>query len=234
MLEDLWSRISSAQPPLSWEISVLLALVALAVTWTPAGYRVVRHVVTLMHEAGHASAAVLCGRRLTGIRLHSDTSGVTLSRGRPRGPGMVLTLLAGYPAPALVGLLGAMIVSSGHAAACLWAVVALCVLMLALIRNLYGAVVVLVIGISVGTLSWLAPGAVISVAAHLVVWSLLLAAPRAVVELGRRRRRGARGSDADQLAGITGLPAGVWVAVFWLACVAPLAYAVYRLIPVAS
>ena len=44
-----------------------------------------------MHEAGHALTAVLTGRRLTGIRLHSDTSGLTLSTGRPSGPGMVAT-----------------------------------------------------------------------------------------------------------------------------------------------
>lgn len=41
---------------------------------------------------------------LRGIRLHSDTSGVTVSRGKRTGPGMVLTTLAGYPAPAVLGL----------------------------------------------------------------------------------------------------------------------------------
>ena len=37
--------------------------------------------VTIAHEGGHAVAALLTGRRLRGIRLHSDTSGLTLSAG---------------------------------------------------------------------------------------------------------------------------------------------------------
>ena len=46
--------------------------------------------------------AVVCGRRLRGIRLHSDTSGLTLSSGRPTGAGMVFSLAAGYLTPSLV------------------------------------------------------------------------------------------------------------------------------------
>src|SRR5699024_3145720 len=56
-----------------------------------------------------------------------------------------------------------------------------------------------------------------------MVWSLLLVAPRAVVELQRSRRRRSRspsGSDADQLAGLTRLPAGLWIGIFWLMSVA--------------
>lgn len=232
MLLDLWDRATATQPPLSWQVSLLLGVLALILTWSPAGYRLVRHLVTLVHEAGHALVAALVGRRLTGIRLHSDTSGVTVSRGRPRGPGMVATVLAGYPAPAVVGLCGALLLGQGYAAGLLWALVLTCALMLVLIRNLYGLWVVLVTGAGVAALSWTAPGQVLSGAAYLVVWALLLAAPRSVVELqrGRRGRRG-RGSDADQLARLTGLPAVVWVAVFWLACAAALVVGVRELVP---
>ena len=148
--------------------------------------------VTAIHEAGHAVVAAVVGRRLTGIRLHSDTSGVTVSRGRPRGPGMVATVLAGYPAPALVGLAGALVLGQGYAAGLLWGLVLLCALMLLLVRNLYGWWVLLVTGGAVGALSWTASGEVVSGAAYLVVWALLLAAPRSVVELQRERRRRGR------------------------------------------
>jgi hypothetical protein len=48
-------------------------------------------------------------------------------------------------------------------------------------------------------------------------WFLLLAAPRAVVELQAvRRRRGSPDSDADQLARLTRVPALLWVGVFLL------------------
>ncbi|WP_134774359.1 M50 family metallopeptidase [Ornithinimicrobium flavum] len=232
MLVDLWGRATSTQPPLTWQVSLLLGLMALVVTWSPVGYRLVRHLVTLVHEAGHALVAALVGRRLTAIRLHSDTSGVTVSRGRPRGPGMVATVLAGYPAPALVGLAGSLLLGQGYAAALLWALVLTCALMLLLVRNLYGLWVVLVTGAAVATLSWTASPEVVSGAAYLVVWALLLAAPRSVVELQReRRRRRGGGSDADQLARLTGVPAVVWVGVFWVVCAAALVLGGTQLVP---
>lgn len=234
LLAALWDRATTTQPPLSWQAGLLLGVLALVVTWSPLGYRLVRHLVTLVHEAGHALVAALVGRRLTGIRLHADTSGVTVSRGRPRGPGMVATVLAGYPAPALVGLAGAFVLGAGYAAGLLWGLVLTCALMLLLIRNLYGLWVVLVVGAGVAALSWTASGTVVSGAAYLVVWALLLAAPRSVAELHRERRgqRGrATGSDADQLARLTGVPAVAWTALFWLVCLAALLLGARELVP---
>ncbi|WP_151526857.1 M50 family metallopeptidase [Serinicoccus kebangsaanensis] len=231
-LDLVWDRLTTTQPALSWQVSLLLAVVVLVITWSPAGYRLVRHLITLVHEAGHAAVAALVGRRLSGIRLHSDTSGVTVSRGRPRGPGMVATVLAGYPAPALVGLGGALLLGQGYAAALLWSLVLVCALMLLLIRNLYGLWVVLVTGVAVAALSWAATPPVLSATAYLVVWALLLAAPRAVVELQRqRRRRCERGSDVDQLARLTGVPPVVWVGVLWLVCVGALVVGARELLP---
>jgi hypothetical protein len=131
---------------------------------------------------------------------------------------MIATLLAGYPAPAVVGLAGAWLVSAGYAAGMLWALVLMCALMLVFIRNFYGLWVVLVTGAGVAVLSWTATGKIIAIAADLMVWSLLLVAPRAVVELHRSRKRASTGSDADQLARLTRIPAGFWIAVFWLIC----------------
>lgn len=201
-----------------WVLAVGTAAVVL--TWSPLGYRLVRHLATLLHEAGHAIVGVLMGRKLRGIRLHSDTSGLTVSRGKPTGPGMVATLLAGYPAPAVVGLAGAWLVSAGYAAGMLWALVLLCALMLVFIRNFYGLWVILVTGVGVAVLSWTASAEILSITAYLMVWSLLLVAPRAVVELqrSRRRQRSSTSSDADQLARLTRIPAGFWIAVFWLIC----------------
>lgn len=201
-----------------WVLAVGTA--ALVLTWSPLGYRLVRHLATLLHEAGHAIVGVLVGRKLRGIRLHSDTSGLTVSRGKPTGPGMVATLLAGYPAPAVVGLAGAWLVSAGYAAGMLWALVLLCALMLVFIRNFYGLWVILVTGVGVAVLSSTASAEILSITAYLMVWSLLLVAPRAVVELqrSRRRQRSSTSSDADQLARLTRIPAGFWIAVFWLIC----------------
>lgn len=214
-VREIWDAATSTQPPPGTTGAVLLAVLALVVTWSPLGYRIVRHAVTIVHEAGHATVAVLTGRQLRGIKLHADTSGVTVSRGRPRGPGMVATVAAGYPAPALLGLAGALVLKQEYAVAALWGFVLICAVMLAQIRNFYGLWVLLVAGVAVGALTWLLPGEVASWIAYLLVWSLLLAAPRSVVELQRvRRRGGARQSDADQLAHLTGLPGLLWVGGF--------------------
>ena len=231
-MRDIWDAATSTQPPPSLTGALVLAVLALVVTWSPTGYRVVRHGVTIVHEAGHATVAVLTGRQLRGIRLHADTSGVTVSRGRPRGPGMVATLVAGYPAPALLGLASAALLTQGYAVGWLWLMVVLCALMLVQIRNFYGLWVLLVAGVLVGGATWLLPPQGAAWAAHLLVWALLLAAPRSVVELQRQRRRGAaRQSDADQLAGLTGVPAVLWIGLFWAVCVVCLVAGALLLLP---
>lgn len=218
MLLEIWERATSVQPPLPHLWVLALGAIALVITWSPLGYRLVRHLATLLHEAGHAIVSVLVGRKLRGIRLHSDTSGLTLSRGKPTGPGMIVTLLAGYPAPGMIGLAGAWLLGLGYAAGTLWALVALCAIMLVFIRNFYGLLVVVITGLGVAALSWLASSTVLTVAAYVMVWALLLIAPRAVVDLqrSRRRQRGRSDSDADQLGRLTRTPAGLWVAIFWL------------------
>src|SRR5215218_2795592 len=99
--------------PSSWLV-LGTGLAALLAVLLDGVWRWARHLVTIVHEGGHAVVAVLTGRRLTGIRLHSDTSGLTVSVGRPRGPGMVATAFAGYPGPALLGLGAAWLLSRGY------------------------------------------------------------------------------------------------------------------------
>jgi len=102
---DLLDRLFSAQPepPHLSLVVVGAALVALAVVATPATWRWSRHVITIAHEGGHALVALLSGRRLQGIRLHSDTSGLTVSRGKPRGPGNAACRGASRPEAATHG-----------------------------------------------------------------------------------------------------------------------------------
>jgi len=201
------------------------AALALALVVVPGVWAVTRHVSTIVHEAGHALAALVTGRRLAGIRLHSDSSGVTVSVGRPRGPGMVLMLAAGYPAPALLGLAAAALLSAGHVVPLLWLLVGLLAAMLVLVRNWFGAWSVLVSGGVVFAVTWWLPETMQAGFGYAVTWFLLLAAPREVLGLyaarrGRAGRRGTRTTDADQLARLTHLAAGVWVAAFFLVSLA--------------
>ena len=214
-LSEVWHRVVTTQPPPSAAVVAGTAVVAAVLVLLPRTWRVTRHVVTIVHEGAHGVAALLTGRRLSGIRLHSDTSGVTVSVGRPRGPGMVLTAAAGYVGPALLGLGAAALLAAGHAVALLWAVVVLLALLLVQIRNWFGLWSVLVSGAVVLVVSELLPGQAQSAFAYLLAWFLLLSAPRPVLELqAERRRRRSSTSDADQLARLTGLPGLVWVGIF--------------------
>lgn len=213
-VRSAWEQVTGTQsPPPAWAVAATAALAAVLVV-SPAAWPVARHVVTTAHEGAHGVAALLTGRRLRGIRLHSDSSGLAVSSGPSRGPGMVVTLLAGYPGPAFLGLAAAAVLATGRSLGVLWGLLALLALLLLQIRNLFGLWSVLVTGAALTAVSVWAPPTAQSAVAYAVTWFLLLAAPRAVLELHRSRRRGRGGaSDADQLAGLTGVPAPVWVAV---------------------
>ncbi len=220
---DVFDRVLRVSPAPPVATVAGTAVVALVVVWWRPSWRWARHAITIAHEGGHALVAVLSGRRLRGIRLHSDTSGLTLTKGKRSGPGMVLTLAAGYSAPSLLGLGGAALLASGRLTLLLWLAIVLVVLMLVMIRNAYGVLSVLVTGGTLFAVSWYADAKWQAIFAYAAVWFLLLGGVRPVFEVQRQRRRGhAPSSDPDQLAGVTPLPAGVWVTIFLLVCVGSL------------
>jgi hypothetical protein len=225
VIEQFWTRISAVSPPLPGWLLASSAAVAAVLVLSPALWRRARHAVTIAHEGAHGLAALVTGRRLSGIRLHSDTSGLTVSAGRPTGAGMVLTAAAGYAGPGVFGLGAAALLAAGYAIGLLWALLALLVLLLVQIRNWYGLWSVLVTGALVFVATWWLPAVGQAAFAHGVTWFLLLAAPKTVLELQskRRRRGGAPDSDADQLARLTRLPGLVWVGVFLIVDVGALA-----------
>ncbi|WP_156753818.1 M50 family metallopeptidase [Actinokineospora pegani] len=194
---------------------LVAAAVALALVLVRPLWRLTRNVITIVHEAGHALVALLAGRRLSGIRLHSDTSGVTVSRGKPHGPGMVMTAFVGYLSPSLLGLGFAALLEADRTGAVLVICALLLFGVLVMVRNAYGVLSVVVTGLLLFAVSWFAPDEVQAAFAYLIAWFLLVGGVRPVFELQRKRRRGrARDSDADQLARLTGAPGIFWVGSF--------------------
>ncbi|OKK06368.1 hypothetical protein AMK26_10050 [Streptomyces sp. CB03234] len=207
--------ILGTQPAPDLWLVVVTAAAALAVTVPHRVWRVARNAVTIAHEGGHGLIALLTGRRLDGIRLHSDTSGLTVSRGRPTGLGMILTAAAGYTAPSLLGLGGAWLLAAHRVTLLLWIATALLITMLVMIRNAYGALTVIVTGAAFLLVSWLTEPDVQSAFAYSAVWFLLLGGVRPVFELqAKRRHGGAPDSDADQLSRLTHVPAPLWLFFF--------------------
>ncbi|MEU5422557.1 M50 family metallopeptidase [Streptomyces sp. NPDC020799] len=211
----LWDRVVGTQPDPTLWLVVATGVVALAAVVPRRVWLITRNAITIAHEGGHGLVALLSGRRLDGIRLHSDTSGLTVSRGRPTGLGMILTAAAGYTAPSLLGLGGAALLAAGHITALLWGATALLAALLVMVRNAFGVLTVVLTGAAFVLVSWLAGPAVQALFAYGVVWFMLLGGVRPAFELQAKRRHGHAGdSDADQLARLTNVPPLVWLLFF--------------------
>jgi hypothetical protein len=240
---DRLTAVQSA--PAGWVIAVSAA-VALLVVASPRPWRVTRIAITIAHEGGHAVASLLSGRRLEGIRLHADTSGETRSRGPRNGPGIVVTALAGYITPPLLGAGAAALLDTRRVTLLLALFLVLLLVTLFMIRNWYGALAVLLTGGALAAVMILAGPSLRAAFAYAVAWFLLFGGIRPIVELAKTRRGavrmppgrqlaagrpGAVNSDADQLAWLTGVPAGVWVTLFALVAVGALALGARLLVP---
>lgn len=220
MWDQLWADVTTQVTP-TLATALIPGAVVLLTLAIPQLWSIVRHVVTIAHEAGHAGVATLLGRKVRGIRLHADTSGLTTHYGSVKRLPLALTSFAGYPAPAVLGLGAAALLGAGYANALLWVAVVVLVLVLVQIRNVYGFFVMLVAIGGVGWLAWSGSDPLRVGVAYGLTWLLLLGSVRAVVELHTSRKVSAgRSSDADALAKSTRIPGLVWVAVFWLVTVA--------------
>jgi hypothetical protein len=161
---------------------------------------------------------------------------VTYSRGRRNGPGIVATAAAGYITPSLLGLAAAWLLAAHHVTAMLWLLLALLAATFLAIRNAYGVIAVLVTAGAVFAVSDLASATVQGAFGYATAWFLLFGGIRPLAEMqqGRRqamRRRQPLTSDADQLARLTTVPAGAWIAVFWLVALAALVLGARLLVP---
>jgi hypothetical protein len=233
LIAEVWRRAIAIQPPPAPIVVAVAAVIAGALVLPRAIWPYTRMLVTITHEGAHGVAALLTGRRLQGIRLHSDTSGLTVSSGRPSGPGMAMMLLAGYLGPAVVGLGAVGLLIAGHSLGLLWLFVILLALLLVQIRNFYGFTLVVGCALVLILVSWYLPATMQSGLAYVLTWTLLFAAPKPVLELISQRRGGrAPHSDADQLARLTRVPASLWAYGFLVINCAGLALGSVLLLPV--
>lgn len=171
---------------------------------------------TLVHELGHALAAILSGRIVHGIRIRRNHSGDAMSTGRGVF-GTVLSGVFGYPAPAIVGAALAWCVFNGFTALALFVGGIILVLTVLVIRNLFGVVVVLVCA-GVAALLWFYAAPELQGYALLVLAvALLVGSVRGlatVVGVHTSRRSQLQTSDAYLLYQRTGVPSPVWLLLF--------------------
>jgi hypothetical protein len=216
-----WDRILAGfarGEPLHPSGAVLAAIVAAAVILSVprATWRYFGLFVTVVHELGHAFAALMTGQRLKGIHLSFNHSGAThsLSRGRGR---VIWSGFWGYPAPAVVGAALVWATYTGWAPLALSVSALLLLATLLFIRNAQGAVIAVACAGASELLVWFAPTAFVSWFSLSTGLALLAGAVRDwfnVLSVHTRRRAELQSSDAFILYRRTGIPSGVWLAGF--------------------
>ncbi|WP_157983873.1 M50 family metallopeptidase [Nesterenkonia muleiensis] len=214
----------------------------LVLTAVPAVWRISRQASTIIHEMGHVLAAWLSGRRVSGIKLHTDTSGVTVSRGKTSGPGLLITFLAGYPAPGLLAVGLVWLATAGHSGAALTVYVAVLLLALLLSRNVVGVLSCLMAALASGFIWWRNDPEVVGYTVVALGVFYALAGVRGTLDVcrvhlsrgGGRSRAAVAATDASQAArawrGLP-LPAALWLIFFLLislGCAAAVFWMLFR------
>ena len=176
---------------------------------------------TLVHELGHAVAALLTGRFVPGIRIRRNHSGEAVSSGRG-SLSQVVSGFFGYPAPAIVGAAQLWSVFEGYTAIALLVGGVILALTLLVIRNLFGVLVVLASAAVSAALWFAATPQAQSYALLIVGVALLVGSVRGlltVIGVHTRRRDQLQTSDAYLLYRRTHVPSVVWLAL-WTALIA--------------
>lgn len=197
----------------TWEI--LLALVwALGVCLIPSAWRLFSPLVALVHEVGHATAALYAGHQRISVTVHPGGDGSFGSEGRR---GISWATFWGYPVPAMVGaglfcaaLAGwGPLALAGGAVALLWS--------LFIVRGRFGFLLALGCLSAAALLVWLASPFAAGYMVLLLGAALLAASVRDFLKVrsaGPESAEGDTPSDAHILARNTGIPAGFWLTLF--------------------
>lgn len=202
--------------------TVFLGIAAVAVAFSlyfKLTRSLLNHFITVVHEFGHAIAALFLGGKVQGIKINSDGSGVTMSGHEVNMsyiPVRIVTLLSGYSFPIFlgIGLLWAWFNNYIVAGVITLAIVSL--LSFVFLRNFFALfVMVLFSAITVGTffLPW--TGYPYMLASVSLVFLILGLKDAGQISKAVFQKRPELNSDFNLLRDQTHIPAQVWVIIFW-------------------
>lgn len=193
------------------------ALAAITLACFQPTWRLCRQAATIVHEMGHAAVGYIFGRKIDGIALHSDTSGVTTSRGKPYGIGFLLSVLAGYPAPSLLGLGMVWASTTQWSGAALTLLTALMAVALWLCRNAIGFLSCAAAVAASGAIWWWGTPPVVTNTVLAVGVFMVIAGIRCCLDLwGAHKGGNGATSDAGQASSLTVVvPSTVWIGFFF-------------------
>lgn len=213
VLLERWHITAAPEP---WAILVVAIAVAVVVS-VPAIWSKARQAATIVHEMGHALVGSIFGRKIDGIALHSDTSGVTTSRGKPYGVGFLLSVLAGYPAPSFLGLGMIWAATTNWSGAALTLFSVLMLIALWLCRNAIGFLsCTLALAVSTALWWWGTPPVVANAVLSVGIF-MVIAGFRCCLDLWKAHQDSeGETSDAGQASSLTIIvPASVWIVFFF-------------------
>jgi hypothetical protein len=207
--------------PVAWAIG-LFALILTVFTGTWAN-----SLVVVAHEGGHLAMGILSGRGPTGFHVNETKGGGATELSNPSwGLGYILTAMAGYLSPPLLGLAGATAIRAGLSWSVLWAAVVLLLGAFFQARGPFTNVLVVLAGAGV---AWAAVEGNTTVRAGVavgLVWLMLFGGIQSLVWLGT----GSDTSDSTVLRRATLIPGIVWIALFWAVAIACLFYGAKRML----
>ena len=206
------SNVASGQRAL-W---IALAVLALVLAF-PTARRWGRTLVTIVHEAAHAGAGMLVGRKFKGFVVEKNLAGHAVTAGKERGPGRVFTTWAGYPAPAVLGAVVTLAALGGWSGLVLLLAAVALVVLLVMSRSVRTVLLVALVGGLVFALWWWGDAlAGIPLRAGVVAGvglALLVGAWDSLRDVAASRDNA---QDHRALAALTGAPAGLWLVTWFL------------------
>jgi hypothetical protein len=152
LIDAAFTRTGVALPPVEPpDLDPLTVLLAALLGAAGSRLRPVAHAVTFLHELAHVLVATACGARPTGVVLRRVGGGHATYRSPTRGAlrdrlYRAATAAAGYPAAAWFAAAGAGLLAAAGPRPVLWVLAAFALLVTALSRSPWAAVVSLGLG----------------------------------------------------------------------------------------
>jgi len=173
--------------------------------------RYLRTLNTLLHESGHALAALLTSGEVMTISIDSDTSGLTKTKSNSRFSAIIVSA-AGYPFAAAFSSLLVALAISRQPQLVFFILLSIMLINLALfVRNTYGIFWLVISLIFILILYWKANETVFTYSAIVLsIISLTESVTSGFALIALALKNSSKAGDATNLARLTSIPAAIW------------------------